>query len=379
MRIDRRQFIAAAGTGAALALWPRFGFSADADRRLLVVLLRGGLDGLHALQPLADPAYARLRGALADDTEALRLDGTFALHPALGFAASLYKKGQLLPVVAVAPPYRQRSHFEAQDCLENGTDSPGGSHNGWLNRAVAALPGAEGLAIASVMPLILRGEGNTDTWSPPLPQDVDPQLLERLRPLYADDPELGGVFTRAAADDLQMGGAPGKARRRLADLAASAARFMAAPDGPQIGFLEDSGWDTHSNEARTLSRKVAELDDALRAFHKHAAPVWAQTAIVVVSEFGRTAAVNGTKGTDHGTGGLALLAGGAINGGRIAGDWPGLGGGNLFEGRDLRATTDLRAVFKGVLAGHMGVREAALEELVFPASRDVAALDGMLV
>jgi uncharacterized protein (DUF1501 family) len=378
MKIDRRQFLAAAGTGAALALWPRLGLGGDANRRLLVVLLRGGLDGLHALQPWADPAYGRLRGALADGTEALRLDGSFALHPALGFAAGLYGKGQLLPVVAVAPPYRQRSHFEAQDCLENGTDAPGGSHNGWLNRAVAALPGTEGLAIAGVMPLILRGEGDAGTWSPPLPQAVDPQLLERLLPLYAHDPELGDVFARAAADDLQAGDVTGKARRRLADLAASAARFMAAPDGPQIGFLEDSGWDTHTNEARTLARKLAELDDALKAFHEHAAPIWAQTAIVVVSEFGRTAAVNGTEGTDHGTGGLALLAGGAVNGGRIAGDWPGLGRGDLFEARDLRATTDLRAVFKGVLAGHLGVRDAALEELVFPGSREVAALDGLL-
>lgn len=392
----RRQFLfAVGGTAASLAIWPRFGFAASAvsDTRLLVVLLRGGLDGLHALQPYADPAYARLRGALAQaravgagQGEPHRLDGSFALHPALGFAAGLYARKQLLPVVAVAPPYRQRSHFEAQDCLENGTDKPGGSGSGWLNRCVGAVTGAEGLAIASVMPLMMRGAGEVTSWSPPLPQSVDPILLQRLQPLYAADPMLADSFERAVANaddmDTSTEGA-GKGRGRgggpLPQMTAAAAKFMSQANGPRIGFVEDSGWDTHGNQAGVLGRKLAELDAALKSFHDGAQAIWPNTVVAVVSEFGRTAAVNGTAGTDHGTGGLALLAGGAVGGGRIGGDWPGLGAGDLYEGRDLRATTDLRALFKGVLAEHLQVAGSAIEGKVFPDSRDVRALEGLVV
>ena len=389
--LSRRRFLATAGATATLTLWPRFGLGAAgaSEPRLLVLLLRGGMDGLHALQPYADPAYARLRGALAQPRapgtaqgEPHKLDGLFALHPALAFLGALYAKKQLLPVVAVAPPYRQRSHFDAQDCLENGTDKPGGSGSGWLNRCVAALPGAEALAVASVMPLILRGAGEATTWSPPLPQAVDPLLLQRLQPLYAADPRLADAFARAATGDIETDGeaASGKGRRggRLPQMTAAAARFMSAADGPRIGFVEDSGWDTHGNQAGVLGRKLAELDAALKSFHDGATAIWPRTVVAVVSEFGRTVQANGTGGTDHGTGGLALLAGGAVRGGRIGGDWPGLGAGDLHEGRDLRTTTDLRALFKGVLVGHLGVAESAIEGRVFPDSGAVRALDGLV-
>lgn len=390
MHLSRRRFLAAAGATATLTLWPRFGFAGAgaSDTRLLVLLLRGGMDGLHALQPVADPAYARLRGALAQSRvpgiaqgEPHKLDGLFALHPALAFTAGLYAKQQLLPVVAVAPPYRQRSHFDAQDCLENGTARPGGSGSGWLNRCVAALPGSEALAVANVMPLILRGDGEATTWSPPLPQTVDPILLQRLQPLYAADAKLADAFERAAAGDMEVAGAAATDRQRggrLPQMTAAAGRFMSAADGPRIGFVEDSGWDTHGNQAGVLGRKLAELDAALKSFHDGAEAIWPRTVVVVVTEFGRMVAVNGTGGTDHGTGGLALLAGGAVRGGRIGGDWPGLGAGDLFEGRDLRTTTDLRALFKGVLAGHLRVAESAIETSVFPDSRAVRGIEGLL-
>jgi len=388
MKLTRRELLIAGGAGATLALWPRFTLAARAapaaEPSLLVILLRGGLDGLHAVQPYGDPAYARLRGALAargEQSGTHPLDGLFALHPALAFGGELYARQELLPVVAVAPPYRERSHFEAQNCLENGTDRPGGSTTGWLNRCVAALPGAEGLALASVMPLILRGGGDASTWSPPLPQAIDPALLQRLEPLYAADPRLAVAFAQASQGDVDAGGAMGRAgerRRSLPDMAAAAARFMAAAGGPRIGFLEDSGWDTHGNEAGTLGRKLAQLDAALKTFHDGAKAIWPRTVVMVLSEFGRTVAVNGTGGTDHGTGGLALLAGGAVHGGRIGGDWPGLAAGDLHEGRDLRATTDLRGLCKGVLAAHLGLDEAALETRVFPGSDTVRALDGLV-
>lgn len=382
MDTSRRRFVAALGASSLLTLWPAAGaIAAGDDARLLVVLLRGGLDGLHALPPIADPAYARLRGALAPK-DPLKLDGLFALHPSLAFMHELYGQKQLLPVVAVAPPYRQRSHFDAQDCLENGTAGPGGN-TGWLNRCVAALPGSEGLAIATVMPLILRGRGDATTWSPPLPQDVNPILLQKLQPLYAADPALAGAFARAVETEgdeaAAMQGNGRRAGGSLPQTTAAAARFMAKNDGPRIGFVEDSGWDTHGNQAGVLARKLKELDDALRAYREGMGGAWQRTTVAVVTEFGRTAAANGTGGTDHGTGGVVFLAGGRVRGGRVAGDWPGLGASDLNEGRDLRATTDLRALFKGVLAAQLRLPESALDTQVFPDSRSLRPLEGLFV
>lgn len=383
MSLTRRHLLAALAAAPALTLWPHVSASAAeasdaADARLLVVLLRGGLDGLHALPPVADPAYARLRAALVPK-DPLRLDGNFALHPSLEVMHGLYGEGQLLPVVAVAPPYRQRSHFDAQDCLENGTTAPGGN-SGWLNRCVAALPRSEGLAIATVMPLILRGQGDATTWSPPLSQEINPILVQKLQPLYAADPALSGAFARALAGEGEDGGMAGRRRAgaRLPQTLQAAARFMSKPDGPRIGFVEDSGWDTHGNQAGVLQRKLAELDNAIGAYRGGMGQAWSRTVVAIVTEFGRTAADNGTGGTDHGTGGAAFLAGGAVHGGRVIGDWPGLAASQLNEGRDLRATTDLRALFKGVLAQHLRLPESALETEVFPDSRDVRAIEGLV-
>jgi uncharacterized protein (DUF1501 family) len=334
------------------------------------------------LAPVADPAYAALRDGIAraPGQPSLRpLGSDFALHGALGFMAKLHAERQLAPVVAVAPPYRQRSHFEAQDCVENGTAGSGGS-SGWLNRCVAAMPGADGLALAAVMPLAMRGGGKVATWSPPLPEGVDPVLWQRLQQLYAADPMLGPTF--AGIDAGMDSGDPSAGGRgrgpRLVQSMAAAARFMAQPQGPRIGFVEDTGWDTHNNQAGILGRKLAELDAGLQAFHDGAQPTWKQTVVVIVSEFGRTAAVNGTGGTDHGTGGVAFLAGGAVAGGRVLGDWPGLAPAQLNDGRDVRATTDLRAVFKGVLRDHLGIPDAALARNVFPDSAGIRPLPGLI-
>lgn len=376
MKLTRRGFIGAAGALTSLTLWPSLGMAAANDARMLVVLLRGGVDGLHVLAPRNDPAYARLRGSLAP-ADARALDADFSLHPSLSFAHELYGRKQLLPVVAIAPPYRQRSHFEAQDCLENGTARPGGISTGWLNRCVSAMSGSEALSLTTVMPLIMRGPGDATTWSPSLPEAVDPVLLQRLQTLYAADPKLAGSFARAVeSQDMETSGGKGG---RLPQAMASAAGFMAKANGPRIAFVEDSGWDTHSNQAAVLTRKLKELDAGLRAFHDGAGSRWNGTVVVVVSEFGRTAAANGTGGTDHGTGGLALLAGGAVKGGRIAGDWPGLAQGALNEGRDLRATSDTRALLKGILASHLRVPESALETKVFPDSLDVRMIEGLLL
>ncbi|MET4726414.1 uncharacterized protein (DUF1501 family) [Lysobacter enzymogenes] len=369
---QRRGLLAGFGASALLTLFPRITAAAGgADTRFLLVLLRGGLDGLHLLPPYAEPAYATLRrdGVVADP---IRIDGLFGLHPAMQQSAAMYRAGQLLPLVAVAPPYRQRSHFDAQDCLENGTATPNGARDGWLGRCVRAMPSESALAVAAVMPLAMRGSDRASNWWPPLPRPVDPQLLQQLQPLYAADARLSETFERSAAS----AGMPrdGKGAFALPEAMRVAAQRMGAADGPRIGFVEDSGWDSHRNQAPQLQRKLAELDQGLAAARDGFGALWPRTVVAVVTEFGRTAALNGTEGTDHGTGGMALLCGGAVRGGRIGGDWPGLSPSQLNEGRDLRATTDLRAVFKSVLSEHLGLAEAAVESGVFPDSRALPPL-----
>ena len=402
-----------AGSALALTIFPRFAFAAGAGSpRMLMVMLRGGLDGLHALPPLGDSAWGALRGSMpfaaagvAGAAQPIALDTRFGLHPSLTYAAELYQQRELLPVVAVAPPYQGRSHFEAQDCVENGSARPSGANDGWMNRCVAGMRGEEGLAISTSMPLIMRGPGKVSSWSPPLPEGVDPALLQRLDTLYAEDPQLAAAYQRAIEEaGMDIGGvtmqmstdvaesmnttakaAGGKGQGKgyasgaaLPALMAAAGKFLVRDDGPQLGFVEDSGWDTHAAETPTLQRKLQQLDGGLRAFRETMGSAWARTVVVVVTEFGRTAKPNGTGGTDHGTGGAAFLAGGAIAGGRIAGQWPGLSPQDLNEGRDLHATTDMRALFKGVLAGHMQVPLHLLDTNVFADSAAVKPMAGLL-
>lgn len=375
MDSQRRGLLAAFGASALLTLFPNASRAAgdDADTRFLLVLLRGGLDGLHLLPPYADPVYAALRGAGAV-ADPIRIDAMFGLHPAMQQTAAMYRDKQVLPIVAIAPPYRARSHFDAQDCLENGTARPNGARDGWLGRCVQALPSEAGFAVAAVMPLALRGSERTSNWWPPLPKGVDPLLLQQLQPLYAADARLSETFeqsTRSAALARE-----GKGAFALPEAMRVAAERMSAAGGPRIGFVEDTGWDSHRNQAPQLARKLAELDRGLAAAREGFGAAWPRTVVAVVTEFGRTAAINGTGGTDHGTGGMALLCGGAVRGGRIGGDWPGLAPAQLNEGRDLRATSDLRSLFKGIAIEHLGLAEGVLEKRVFPDSRAISPLAG---
>lgn len=395
--LTRRQFLASTAIGAtALMIWPKLTFAATgSDTRFLFVLLRGGLDGLESVPPYGDPGYQAIRGALAlspsAEKPAHRLDNVFALHPSFDYAAQLYAQGQFMPVVAAAPPYWGRSHFQAQDCVENGTAKPDGAQTGWLNRCIACMPGVDGLACAAVMPLTMRGSAKVETWSPPLPTEVNPILLQRLQPLYAADARLAAPFARVVAQQIgspvpesgagMMANArPGRKQTGgLPVMMGAAGGFMGKPDGPRVAFVEDDGWDTHANEAAIVTRKIDELDAGLKAFHLSIGAVWRRTIVVVATEFGRTAHINGTGGTDHGTGGSMFLAGGALRGGRVAGRWPGIGTGELYQNRDVHATTDFRSVFKGVLAAHLGVAEALLESQVFPGGRAAEPLDDLVV
>jgi len=391
----RRSLLATTAKLTLLAPFARIAAAAQApDARFVLVILRGGLDGLAAVPPYAEPQYRSLRGALALDAPGgeggvLDLDGTFGLHPSLTNVHAMYAAGEALVLHAAATPYRERSHFDAQNVLEAGSTAPSGTATGWLNRAVGALASTgdtrSAIALADTVPLVLRGERDVMSWAPSRLPDADDDTLARVRRLYAAaDPELAArldsaLGARALAGDAGegMNGRPGQA---LAPLASAAARFLASADGPRIAVLEVGGWDTHANQGAAqgnLAQRLRALDAGLQTLKAELGEHWRNTCVAVATEFGRTAAVNGTRGTDHGTAGCAFLLGGAVAGGRVLADWPGLGSRDLYEGRDLRPTTDLRAAFKGVLHERFGLTEAALAQHVFPDSAELAPLEGL--
>ena len=390
----RRSLHATGATRTLLAPFARLATAAsNLDARLVLIILRGGLDGLAAVPPYAEPRYAQLRGPLAlakpgTDGGALDLDGTFGLHPALTNLHAMYRAREALVLHAAATPYRDRSHFDAQNVLEAGSVAPSGADGGWLNRALAALEDAgdprQAVALAESVPLVLRGELAVTSWAPsrlPVPGD---DLLVRLRKLYwAADPALAqslydALEVRAIVGDTSEQRMDGRAGLSVAPLASSAARFLRSADGPRIAVLDAGGWDTHANQGAAqgvLAQRLRGLDEGLEMLKSGLGAHWQQTTVLVVTEFGRAAAANGTRGTDHGTAGCAFVVGGAVAGGRVLGDWPGLAARDLHEGRDLRATTDLRALFKAVLHERFGVGEAALARTVFPASDSLAPLE----
>ena len=389
----RRSLLATGATLTLLAPFARLAAAgASADARLVLVILRGGLDGLAAVPPYAEPRYAELRGPLAlgaPSTEGgvLGLDGTFGMHPALANLHAWYRAGEALVVHAAATPYRERSHFDAQKVLEAGGAAPSASMAGWLNRALGLLSAAGGkrdaVALADTVPLVLRGEFAVTSWAPSRLPETDDDTLARVRRLYeAADPELAARLTdalaaRELAGDERRGGRVGQA---VAPLASAAGRFLASENGPRVAVLDVTGWDTHANQGAAqgpLALRLRTLDSGLATLKTELGAHWRDTGVLVVTEFGRTVAANGTRGTDHGTAGVAFVAGGGVAGGRIVGDWPGLGARDLHEGRDLRATTDLRALFKAALHDRFGISEAALARTVFPDSDSIAPLDGL--
>lgn len=401
--LSRRALLAAGGTLFAWAYLPKFAYAAGSrDPRLVVIILRGALDGLSAVGPVGDPTYAGLHGqialALTGEHAALPLDGFFALNPAMPVFARLYKEGHAAVVHATATAYRERSHFDGQDVLESGHAGPGFVQSGWLNRAIEALPKGEriavkgGLAVGPSTPLIMRGAAPVLGWAPQILPAASDDLAARVMDLYAHrDPMLKvalakGLETEKIATREGMsgdaarprGGMDSPAGMRLA--AEGAVKLIAAEDGPRVAALAFDGWDTHANEGGAVGRLaqlLGGLDGALETFEKGLGARWKDTAIVVITEFGRTARINGTTGTDHGTGTVAFLAGGAIKGGRVIADWPGLKDEQLHERRDLRPTTDVRSVLKGVLSEQLGLSPAVLADKVFPGSGGVKPLLGL--
>jgi uncharacterized protein (DUF1501 family) len=407
----RRELLLSSGVLFAWSAVPRIARAEGRDPRLLAIVLRGGLDGLAVVAPVGDPDWAKLRNdkSLTSDgpTPALPLDGFFALNPAMPNLHRLYQAGQATIVHAVATPYRERSHFDGQDVLESGLPKPGAADTGWLNRALAALEpsgrvdtrGRQAFAIGPITPLVVRGPTPVLSWVPPRLPPVSDDTTMRLLDLYRHtDPtfarvleERVGLAAIARAGGMNsepseerpviQGGGIAQVRAYFTEAAGTAAKFLAGAEGPRVGALAFDGWDTHVDEGAVkgrLANLLGALDGAIAAIETNMGDAWHETVVVLVTEFGRTARLNGNDGTDHGTATVALLAGGALKGGRVIADWPGLKDADLYEKRDLKPTTDLRAVIKGLLADHLCADQRRLEAAVFPDSGSVKPLQGLL-
>jgi uncharacterized protein (DUF1501 family) len=410
MAMQRREFL---NLGARLAggalLTSRVAFARTAERksRFVLIIMRGALDGLATVAPYGDRDYARLRGEFALRAPgaagaALPLNGFFGLHPSLGFLQQCYAARELTVFHALASPYRERSHFDGQDVLENGSPRAHALQTGWLNRALArvAAPGQRelGVALGQNVPLVMRGPAAVSSWSASKLNALDDDTLARITDLYAGDTLLSvrladALAADAIASDADTGATMTREARatgdkpdngqqaRYVEVVRAAAGFLRQEAGPKVAMFDTTGWDTHANEGAAegqLAGRLAALDQGLATLKQELGPVWSDTAVLLVTEFGRTAAINGTRGTDHGTATAALLVGGAVAGGRVIADWPGLSARALYEGRDLAPTLDLRSVLKGLLQEHLLVPPRELERTVFPDSTAATPLRGLL-
>lgn len=402
---SRRELLLASGTLFAWAHLPKLAQAEGRDPRFLTIILRGALDGLATVAPVGDPDWLTLRGenalTLGDKVPALKLDDFFALNPAMPNLHGLFQGKEAIIVHASATPYRERSHFDGQDLLESGLPKPGASESGWLNRALAGLVpsgrvdprGGKVFAVGPVTPLVVRGPAPVLSWSPQrlmlASEDTVHRLLDlyrradtRLASVLEDNSILLAMEKADAMAQKQAAAGPAQVQAYFSEAAGTAAKFLAQADGPRVGALALDGWDTHFNEGIAqgrLSQLLGALDAALATIKSNMGAAWRETVVALATEFGRTARINGTAGTDHGTATIALLVGGALKGGRVIADWPGLKAADLYQNRDLKPTTDLRAVLKGVLKDHLRADERTLAQNVFPGSDGVKPMPGLLV
>lgn len=392
-RQSRRSFISMlGGAGLAGAFSPSIAFSKGVeDRYLLLVILRGAMDGLAAVVPyheaklndwrqiLVPPEPGKENGALALGTEG------FALHPSLKFMHAAYEADELAILHAASSPYRERSHFDGQDVLESGGTDVLATRDGWLNRALQKSAGIEAAAVGGALPLVLRGDAHAVSWAPSFLPEADDDTLERLMRMYEMDKALQTALMDAQSLDMAAGDVGGDARKvaqgRNYVPVLQAGANLAASGAAGVVVMSLSGWDTHNGQGAqngVLAGRLGQLDDGLAEVKKTLGPKWENTVLIVATEFGRTVRVNGSRGSDHGTGGVAFLAGGAVKGGRMLGDWPGLAQNALYEDRDLYPANDLRALFKGVLRDHLGVSRKDLDRSVFPDSKNTDPLKGLV-
>ncbi|MEP3440049.1 MAG: DUF1501 domain-containing protein [Sulfitobacter sp.] len=396
-QLNRRAFLGrSALLGCSLAasplLTPLSLAATPGDNRLVVILLRGGMDGLDVVRPYGDPAYAALRGdaGLKDEGGAVDLDGYFALHPALRPLLPLWDQGQLGFAHAVSTPYRdKRSHFDGQDLLEAGiTDSAGGlPRDGWLNRVLQHLPNSSAQSaygIGQEQLAVLTGPAPVQRWSPTSDLVLSPQAIRLAELIMKEDPAFDTAFRQAlsiadgdgdpvavTASDKKKAALvnANRATKKDGNLEQQIARFAGKRlrEDTRIASFSINGWDTHQRQDVSLAKALERLAQTILTLQATVGgPVWNKTTVVAVTEFGRTAKINGTNGTDHGTGGLMVMAGGGLRGGRVLGDWPGLEEAQLYDRRDLMPTRDVRSVLGWLLHSQYGLPASTLETSIFP-------------
>ena len=379
---DRRTFLAQSAAAAALLVAPGVSVAqAATDRRFVFIIQRGAADGLGTLAPTGDPAFAGLRGAFAQDfAGGARAGDFFTLHPNLAEAGRLFAAREALFVHAVASPYRDRSHFDGQNILETGGQAAYALRDGWMNRLLGLLPGAQSRAIAvsATVPMVLRGTREVASYAPSALPDASDDLLARVGSLYESDPQLHSAWQQAMQTRTMAGDISGAGGRNGAATGQLAARLLSGADGARIAVIETGGWDTHAGQRARLGVQLRGLDAMLGALKTGLGADWASTLVVVATEFGRTAAPNGTGGTDHGTASLAMLFGGAVAGGRVLADWPGLAQGALHEGRDLRPTLDLDTLIASAVAQHYRLDMARAARALFPNIAVTRGVEGLV-
>ncbi len=376
--LNRRTLIQLGGFGLSAGLFPDLAFArAAADKRLIFIIQRGAADGLGTLIPTGDGQLMAQRGTLAIDGGA-KLNSFFTLHPSLIETAALFQAGQAAFVHAVASPYRDRSHFDAQNILESGGTQPYGIKTGWMNRLVGLLPEGRksAIALSPTIPMALRGPARAASYAPSALPDASPDFIARVGQLYAGDAQLQGLWDQALTT-RSMAGDAGNARDAAA-LGALAAKVMVGPQGARIAMMETTGWDTHSGQKGRLANQLKNLDAVIAALKKGLGADWADTLVIVATEFGRTVAVNGTGGTDHGTGSAAMLIGGAVKGGQVVADWPGLSTAALYEGRDLKPTTGLDRLIADSVSAHFALDPAQAGRVLFPDMAKGSRIEGLV-
>ncbi|QNQ10533.1 DUF1501 domain-containing protein [Sphingomonas alpina] len=380
--IDRRSLIGGGALGTLALFAPRIAWArAETDKRFVFIIQRGAADGLGTIAPVGDPGFAGARGPLAVDFDnAAKLDSMFALHPALAIVGGLYQRKQALFAHAIASPYRDRSHFDGQNVLETGGAGAYRLKDGWMNRMLGVIPSGEAraIAVASAVPMALRGSHEVSSYAPSSLPDASDDLLQRVTMLYEGDSQLHALWSEALNTRKLTGGLASDNGRNAAATGALAAKLLAAPAGARIAMIETGGWDTHAQQRGRLSTQLKGLDAMIGALQAGLGPLWADTMVLIATEFGRTVAVNGTGGTDHGTASSAMLLGGSVEGGRVISDWPGLGANALYDGRDLKPTMQLDAFIGGAVASHFETDPARTMMTLFPNTAPAPVVQGLL-
>jgi uncharacterized protein (DUF1501 family) len=379
--MHRRTFLTGAAGTIALLVAPHIAVAqAATERRFVFIIQRGAADGLGTLAPTADPAFASIRGAFAEDFAGGARLGDFTLHPNLAQAAQLYQAREALFVHAVASPYRDRSHFDGQNVLETGGNAAYALRDGWMNRLLALLPAndSKAIAVSATVPVVLRGSREVASFAPSALPDASDDLLARVGALYAQDQELHAAWAQSMQTRTMAGDMTANNGQNGAATGALAARLLSGADGARVAVIETGGWDTHAAQRGRLGFQLRGLDAMLAALKTGLGADWANTLVLVATEFGRTAASNGTGGTDHGTASLAMLFGGAVAGGRVVSDWPGLTQAALYEGRDLKPTMDLDLLIASAVSEHYRLDPTRTGRTLFPNIGSGRAVEGLI-